>query len=666
MTPAAAVDTPAGVAWQPSARHLAESGVARLVRALGVDDYDALLDMATTDPARYWQTVCAFCDIAWDVAPSGYVDLAGGREFPRWFPGGRLNWVNTVLAWGERAATADGIAIASEDERGAVESVTYSELGPRVRRFAAALGALGVEAGDRVGLFMENGLDATVALLAIAYRGAVAVPLFSGFGAEAVVARLGAAEARVLLAAPSFERRGRAVELEGIVREAWTQLPALERVVWKGGPAAVRGARELAWDAFLAAGAGAAAAPASVDPDHPFLLIYTSGTTGKPKGIVHVHGGFPLKIAHDAVVHLDIGPGDAFSWPADIGWIAGTLVASCALLRGAKLVCYTGAPDVPDFSRMARLIERHRVTHYGAAPTLIRSLASHEAEALAGDRSSIRLLMTAGEGIDPEHFGWFQRHFGAGTAPLVNYTGGTEVSGALLASVVVRPIVASAFNSTSPGVAVDVVGPDGAPLTDAVGELAVRAPFVGMTRSFWRDDERYLETYWQTVPGLWIHGDLALRRGDGQLFLRGRSDDTLKVAGKRLGPAEVEEAVLRVEGVVEAAAIGVADPAKGERLVVFVTASAGIAAAGDALAARVTDAVAAALGRAFRPAAVHVVTQLPKTRSGKILRRVVRNLYAGLPPGDLSSLDDPAALDEVRRAAAHVTQIPAQSQGSKP
>jgi len=379
------------------------------------------------------------------------------------------------------------------------------------------------------------------------------------------------------------------------------------------------------------------------------MLIYTSGTTGKPKGIVHTHGGFPLKIAHDALVHFDLSPGDVFCWPADMGWIAGSLVLCSALLRGATLVCYSGGPDYPDWSRMSRLIERHRITHFGSAPTLIRGMASHENEALRGELSSVKLLITAGEGIAPEHFAWFQHHFGRGVCPLINYTGGTEASGALLGSVVVRPIVPSGFNSASPGVPVDIVAPDGSSLVDSVGELAVREPFLGMTRSFWRDDERYLDTYWRNIPGLWIHGDLALRHHDGQFFMRGRSDDTLKVAGKRLGPAEVEEVVIKVPGISEAAAIGVPDAERGERLVVFIVPDPQRTASFDDLEAQVAAQVEAQLGRPFRPSAVHRVSQFPKTRSSKTMRRVIRNLYCGNAPGDLSSLDNPASLEEIRK-----------------
>ncbi|MGE3773065.1 MAG: AMP-binding protein, partial [Gammaproteobacteria bacterium] len=433
--------------WQPSPAQLEHSGVARLLRHLGLRDYDALLAHALAAPEAYWRGVAECCDFVWDRAPAGYADLGAGREFPRWFPGARLNWVKSVLAWADRADGATRPALVEEHEDGRVETLDYATLRARVQALVAGLGEAGVAPGDRVGLLMENGIAATVSLLAVAAMGAVVVPLFSGFGADAVVARLSAAEARLLIASPSFQRRGRAVDLEGVVRAAWPQLPRLERVIWRSAPAAAMPpARECLLADLLHA---RPAALPSCSPDEPFMLIYTSGTTGKPKGIVHTHGGFPLKIAHDALVHLDVAPGDVFCWPADMGWIAGSLVLCSALLRGATLVCYSGGPDHPDWSRMSRLIERHRVTHFGSAPTLIRGLASHAREALQGEVSSVKLLVTAGEGIDPEHFTWFQRHFGRGVCPLINYTGGTEASGALLASVVVRPIVPSGFNSTS-------------------------------------------------------------------------------------------------------------------------------------------------------------------------------------------------------------------------
>ena len=639
--------------WHPGARELQSSGIAMLMRTLGVTRYEDLLALSTREPQRYWNEVTKYCAVAWDTPPQGYLDPASQPEFPHWFPGARLNWVDTVLAWGRRADTAQQLAVVAEREDGTVRSVTYSELDIRVREFAAAMAGLGIARGDRVGLLMENGIEATVSLLAVASLGAIVVPLFSGFGVDAIVARLAAAEATMIVGSTGFPRRGKRVDVETALREAWTRLPTVQRVVWKrSGDEPLRDSRDLDWHELARSAAGTTVAPLVLGPDDPFMVIYTSGTTGKPKGVVHTHGSFPIKVAHDAVVHFDVQPGDVFCWPADMGWIAGTLVLSCALLRGATLVCYDGAPDFPDWSRMSRLVERHKVTHFGSAPTLIRGMASHADVALSGDISSVRLLITAGEGIDPEHFTWFQQTFGRGTQPLINYTGGTEASGALLSSVVVRPIPPSGFNTVSPGVDADVVDAEGQSLTDSVGELVVRQPFVGMTQSFWRDDARYLDTYWRTIPGLWVHGDLAVRRTDGNFFMMGRSDDTLKVAGKRLGPAEVEEIVLELAEVAEAAAIGVSDADKGQKLVVFVVRAPGAAADAGEIQQRVAQHVDKRLGRPFRPSAVHVVGQLPKTRSSKIMRRVIRSVYCDTPAGDLSSLDNPAALDDIRGAAA--------------
>jgi acetyl-CoA synthetase len=645
--------------WRPGRRELEDSGVARLMHALGVARYEDLQALAIADPRRYWDGVTRYCRVVWDAPPAAYLDDSRGPAFPAWFPGARLNWVNTVLAWGRRAETAARTAIVAEREDGSRRSLSFAELDVQVREFACGLQGLGVARGDRVGLLMANGVEATISLLAIASLGAIVVPLFSGFGVDAIVARLSAAGASMVIASCGFQRRGRRVDVESALREAWTRLPSLARVVWwRTADEVLADARDADWHEVARSAAGRPIVPASVGPDDPFMIIFTSGTTGKPKGVVHTHGGFPIKIAHDAVVHFDVAPGDVFSWPADMGWIAGTLVLGCALLRGATLVCYDGAPDFPDWSRMSRLIERHRITHFGSAPTLIRGMASYEELSLQGDVSSVRLLITAGEGIDPEHFVWFQRRFGRGTQPLINYTGGTEASGALLASVVLRPIPPSGFNTVSPGVDVDVVDPGGQPLTDAVGELVVRRPFIGMTHSFWQDDERYLDTYWRTIPGIWVHGDLALRRADGNFFMMGRSDDTLKVAGKRLGPAEVEELVLSLPEVAEAAAIGVDDAQKGQRLVVFVVRAPGAQGAEGDLARQVTSLVEDQLGRPFRPAAVHCVAQLPKTRSSKVMRRVIRSVYCDTPAGDLSSLDNPAALDEIRAARLGLPRTP--------
>ena len=639
--------------WHPSHRQAEEAQVTAWVRAFGLADYDALHRHSLERPDDYWMRVINELGIVWSRRPDAYVSFDRGPEFPDWFPGGELNWVDTVLRWCDDPRMAGQRGVVAEQEDGTVQWLSYPELGEAVRRFAAGLRARGIGHGDRVGLLTENGVEATVSLLALAYVGAIVVPLFSGFGADAIISRLKPSAVSTLIATTGFHRRGRRVDLVPVVEEVARQLPSLQHIIWKGTDVPSSG---IDWQEVAATTEDGLPAE-RMSPSDPFMVIYTSGTTGKPKGAVHTHGGFPLKIAHDSLVHFNVGPGKVYCWPADMGWIAGTLVLSCALLRGATLVCYDGAPDYPDWSRMGRLVARHGVTHYGSAPTLIRGLAANEALALAGDRSTVELLITAGEGIDPEHFIWFQRRFGGG-APLINYTGGTEGSGALLSSVVVKPIRPSGFNTGSPGVDVGVADAGGNALVGEVGELVVRSPFVGMTHSFWQDDERYLDSYWRTLPGIWVHGDLAVRDRDGSFFMMGRSDDTLKVAGKRLGPAEVEEVVLELETVSEAAAIGVPDATKGEKLLVFIIIMPGWAGDGAQLADQVARHVADRLGKPFKPSRVHLVRQLPKTRSSKVMRRVIKRIWTDQPLGDLSALDNPGAIEEleaVRNAERSIT-----------
>lgn len=629
--------------WTPGHDIVENAQVTKLARTLGCADYDELYAFSLAEPQRYWDAVNRFCGIRWRHPYSSYADFSRGREFPVWFPGGRLNWTDTLLDHADDGP--DRPAVTGVTESGGTELLTYGALRASVKHFAGGLTAQGIGRGDRIGLLMENGTAATITFLAISYIGAIAVPLFSGFGSDAILARLQSCGASVLIVSAGFERRGKFVSTRQTVEAVRAAMPADMKIIQKVSPS---GPGDLwpgavNWDDLTRS--DALDEPEVMETSDPFMLIYTSGTTGKPKGTVHTHGSFPIKVAHDSAVHFNVSRSSTYCWPADMGWIAGALVLTSALSRGAHLVCYDGAPDYPDWGRLGRLIESHRITHFGSAPTLIRGLAANQAISTAADMSSVELLITAGESIAPEHFTWFQTRMGPGNSPVINYTGGSEASGALLSSVVTRPIPSGCFNARSPGVAVDVVNAEGHSIIGEVGELAVREPFIGMTQSFWRDDERYLDTYWNTLPGVWVHGDLAIRDADRNYVLVGRSDDTLKVAGKRVGPAEVEEIVVEIDGVNEVAVIGVDDPVKGQAIAVFLTAPNG---AGEGLVAEVGNRIRERLGKPFSPKAVYVVADLPKTRSSKIMRRVVRSIYSGQPAGDVSSLVNPEAIEAIR------------------
>jgi len=642
----------AGKIWIPTAEWIERACVTEITERIGAKDYSELYSFSLSNPGEYWAAVFEYLGTVWRRKPSDYVDRSLGKEFPKWFGDGRLNWVESVLQWGSAAGVADKAAIVCESEDGTIRTISYTRLAADVSGFAAGLRRLGVGRGDRVGLLMENGPEVVISFLAVSLVGAIAVPLFTGFTADPIVSRLTLCGAKSLIITSGFQRRGQWVSLNRVIEQVRARVPDLERVIVKSDHRAVGSlpAGSIDWKSVHANAEGGLAEEMSAND--PFMIVFTSGTTGKPKGTVHIHGGFPMRLSHDSAVHWNMRSDSVLLWPADIGWIGGHQMIVAALTRGATLVYYDGAPDYPDWDRMPRVVERHRVTHYGAPPTMIRGQAAHFSRP-AADVSSIRLLMTAGEVIDAEHFLWFQRAFGRGECPIINYTGGTEASGALLANVVVRPIVPGGFNAVSPGVSLDVFDDHGRSVTGQIGELVLREPFVGMTQSFWNDRERYLETYWARFPGVWAHGDLARRDIDGNYFLLGRSDDTLKIAGKRVGPAEVEETVLSSEFIAEAAAIGLPDSLKGQKLVVFVVRTPGKAELRDSdVSGLVSQLLEERMGKPFRPDVVHVVAELPKNRSRKVMRRLIRDACMEHPPGDLTSLENPHSLDGIRQARA--------------
>jgi acetyl-CoA synthetase len=587
------------------------------------------------------------------------LDARRGPEWATWWGGGAFNYA--VAATRPRAVRdPDGGAVAWEGEDGTVRTLTNAALADAVDRAARMFAAQGVKRGDRVGVFLPMLPETVVATLALSRLEAIFTPIFSGYGAPAVATRLNDCEASVLVTADGFLRRGSRVPMKQAADEAVAQSPSVKRVIVVpriGDREAVPWDpdRDRWWDEAIAAADDAGAPPAvlpdATDPETPYMLIYTSGTTGRPKGAVHVHGGFPIKAAEDLAHTFDLRRGDALFWFTDLGWMMGPWAIEGSLLLGARIVLYEGAPDFPGPDRIWSIAARHGVTHLGVSPTVVRALIPHGVNPVhAHDMSALRVLGSTGEPWDPDSWSWLFREVGRGRTPIVNYSGGTEVSGGIVGCNLLSPIRPASFNGPCPGMAADVVGPDGEPVRGDVGELVIRRPHPGQTRGFWNDPERYLDTYWRRWPGTWVHGDWALIDDDGYWYIRGRSDDTLKVAGKRVGPAEVEAAATAHPSVVEAAAIGVPHEVKGEAIVVVVTLRRGETHDSE-LRASIAQRVVDDLGKTLRPEAVVVVPALPKTRSGKIMRRVVRAAYLGLDPGDLSALDDPSTIAAIAATA---------------
>ena len=655
--------------WRPDPASLADHRATRLLARAGEPSLESLQARAVADPAWFWGEAVDDLELVWQRPWSSVLDLAGGVELPRWWAGGAFDHAGAVLARWSEPGLRDAEALAWEGDDGAVLTRTGSALVAEVDAAADRFAAHGIGDGTRVGVFLPMLPETVITLLALGRLRAVFTPLFSGYAAPAVAARLRAFEATHLVTADGFRRRGGVIDMASVVRDAVDDAPSVRRVlvVERLGGEAAREAgladpvRDARWSDGPSAEQAAALPPAErraglVDPETPYMVIYTSGTTGAPKGTVHVHGGFPVKAAQDLAHTFDLRRGDALCWITDLGWMMGPWAISGALLLGARLVLFEGAPDFPDAGRVWRLVERHRVTHLGISPTLIRALLVHGDEpALAADRSSLRVLGSTGEPWNPDPWWWLFTVAGGGRVPIVNYTGGTEISGGILGATSLRPIRPTSFNGPCLGMAADVLAPDGSTVVDEVGELAIRQPWPGMTRGFWggtpADTERYLDTYWRRVPGTWIHGDWAVRDRDGFWYLHGRSDDTLKVAGKRVGPAELEAVAVAHPAVVEAAAIGVPDEVKGEVPVVLVVCRKDTTIEAETLAREVTAAIVANMGKPTKPAAVVRVPDLPRTRSGKIMRRVARAAWLGLDPGDLSALENPAAVAAIGEAA---------------
>ena len=622
----------------------------RFARRHGIDEYAELVRRSQDEPEWFWDAVVQHLPIEFAEPYERVLDDRRGPEWATWFLGGRLNiaW-NCVGRWAVR--TPDALAVAGETEDGRIRRLTYAELWRETCRFASGLRSLGVEPGDRVALCLPMVAEAAVALHACALIGAVSVPIFSGLAAPAVAARLADAEAKAVVTADGTLRRGKAVMLKATLDEALRDVPSVTSVVVLerlGERAIAASGRDVSWS-DLVHGQPDHLEPEPFDSEHPCYLGYTSGTTGRPKGALHVTGGLLVKIAEEAAFQTDVRPSDKLYWVTDLGWLMGLWEIMGANALGAAVVLAEGAPTPPP-NRTWALCERHDVTVLGLSPTLVRGLMPYGEEPVrAHDLSSLRILASTGEPWNPEPYDWLSRVVGGDRLPIINISGGTEVGACFLSPTPATPIKPCSLGGPALGMAVDVFDQEGRPLRDEVGELVCRKPWPSMTRGVWRDPERYLEAYWRRFPGVWTHGDWALVDDEGYWFLFGRSDDTLNIAGKRVGPAEIESALVGHPAVSEAGVAGVPHEVKGETPWCFCVLVPGTPPSTD-LQDEVATSVVEALGKSFKPERVVFVDALPKTRSAKIVRRVLRAVVAGEDPGDLSSLEEPSVVAAIREA----------------
>jgi acetyl-CoA synthetase len=641
----------AGYAWFPDEAIRRNANWTAFLRETNLGSYADLLARADADPEWFWNALIRHVGFRFIKPYSKVLDLSDGMAFAKWCVDGTTNLTLSCLEKNLEQGRAAKTYLVWQGEDGAERSWTYAELVRETDRVVAALKALGLGRGDVIGLYMPLMPEAAAALFAVARIGAIIMPLFSGFGADAIATRLNDGEAKAVITVDGCYRRGRRIAMKPVMDEALTKVPSVRHVVVIsrfGDAVDLLAGRDHRLE-DLVPDVPPASQAEELPADTPFMLVYTSGTSGKPKGTVHTHVSLPIKTQEDFQLCFDLKESDSMVWMTDMGWLVGPIQILATALAGATLIMAEGAPDYPGPDRLWRLVDRHKATFLGMGPTLARVLMRHGADIPRQfDLSSIRIVASTGEPWDETSWSWVFDTICRRRAPLMNYSGGTEMGGGIVCTNVLYPIKPGSFAGPIPGTGGDILDEDGNQVPPGVtAELVMTRPCIGLTRGIWKAPERYLE-YWQRIPNTWVHGDWASRDADGVWYIHGRSDDTLKIGGKRTGPAEIESVLMATGQVSDAAVVGIPDATTGSAVAIAVVP---IEHAAANLADILARAVVAGHGTPFRPKRTLLVAELPKTRNMKTMRRLVRSALTGEAPGDLSALVNPAAFEALKRAA---------------
>ncbi|MFW9974552.1 MAG: AMP-binding protein [Candidatus Thorarchaeota archaeon] len=624
----------------------------RFMRHHGIKTFDQLIQRSTEDVAWFTDALLKYLNIEFYKPYDKIVDLSKGIAWPQWCVNGKMNIVHNCLDKYMGTNNEEQLALIWEGEDGATSSMTYGDLYLEVNKTANALRQLGLGLGDPIGIYMPMVPETVVALLSIAKIGGIILPLFSGFGVDAIVERLADADTKALFTVDGAVRRQKVIPMKPVADEAAKRIPTLEHMIVLNlaGVSTTMEPNRDHWWRELVTNQSTSASTEITNAESPLMIIYTSGTTGLAKGAVHTHCGFPVKSAQDMSFGTDLHQGERIWWNSDLGWMMGPWLIFGALILGGTFLLYDGAPDYPGPGRMWEVVEKHEISILGVSPTLIRLLMTHGIDPVKSyNLSSLRYFGSTGEPWNPDPWMWLFEKVGNKRIPIINYSGGTEISGGIVMGNPLLPLKACAFSGPCPGIAADVFDEDGKPVRNKVGELVIKSPWIGMTRGFWKNPERYENTYWSRWKNTWVHGDFAAIDSDGLWYILGRSDDIIKVAGKRFGPAEAESVLVSHPAVAEAATIGVPHKIKLNELVVFCVLNPGVEPS-EELREELKQSVAIAMGKPLTPRDVLFVSDLPKTRNAKVMRRMIRAAYLGENPGDTSSLVNPEAVEEIRRA----------------
>ncbi len=632
------------IIWQPSKELIENSKLTKFIQHCKLNNYDELEKKSFSDPGWLWDNVIRFSDLKFYKPYSKILDESKGTPWTRWCIGGKTNIVLNCIDRHKDKEFFKNTFIFAEREDGKESSITYEEFDKQISKIGNTLKINGFKKGDVIALYMPQFIETYIAYFAILKIGCVVLPLFSGYGSKAVIERLNIAKAKGIFTVEKTFRKAKEIRMFDQIKNELDQVISLEKIFLLGKE---KGKKIFNWENFQNVSDNLKTE--ETDAEDPAIIHFTSGTTGKPKGCVYTHIGLVAKMSFDEGVLADFKQTDIHLCMADMGWMVGSKSATIASAHGAQMVIAEGVPDFPDEVRFWKLIEKYKVSWTEISPALIRAQMIKDEKLFKDlDLSSLRMICTGGEPWTEKPWKWLFQIIGKSKVPIMNSAGGTEVSGSILHCCLHRPFKVGSFNAPIPGMSADILNLDGQKVsTNEMGELVMRKSSIGLTKSLWNDDKRYIDNYWSVIKDYWVHGDLASRDADGHWYLHGRSDDTIKVSGKRIGPSELESVIVKSGKAKEVAAVGIPDANKGSKIILSIVP----AENNDQKESFFEDLVIKDLGKSFKPDKVIFVKDLPKTRNMKIMRRVIKSCLANQDPGDLSTLLNPESVEEIRSHA---------------
>jgi len=630
----------------PTKKQIQESNIFQFMQKHNISSLEELSQKAKDDLEWFWQSVDKDIGIIWDVPYTKTLDVSKGIAWSKWFVNGKTNiYKSSVEKFAKQNPQKIAYHFVSED--GQTSKISYSELNSKVSKLANGLKSLGVKKGDVIAIYLPMIEEAILAILAASKIGAIQTVIFSGYSSESLHVRLQDCKAKILFISDGFYRKGKPVSQKQTLEIAIKDTVIEKTIVvsYKGIDNYEESEKIIFYDKLVSS-QNILCNTEILDSEDPLFILYTSGTTGKPKGVIHTHGGFSVFAGHQVAYLIDMNKNDILFWPADIGWITGLVWNVYGLLiMGASAVIYDGALDFPTTDRIWKMLSDYQATIFGISPTAVRMFKKNNVEPLKSHLlDKIKNIPTTGEPLDNDSWWWLFEKVGNKKIPIMNLSGGTEIGGAMLSVFPGMKLKPSTVGIPVPGMNLDVFDDNGNSIQKQNGFLVIKSPWPAMTRGLLNDNERYIETYWSRFENVWFHGDYVYVDEDNLWYMRGRTDDVINISGHRMSTAEIEHTVISHKKISDAASIAIPDDITGEAIVVFFVTDDKLEIG---LESEISNYVSEKIGKFARPKLVFQLSDLPKTRTGKIMRRLLKSKLLGKDLGDLSSLENPNVLDEI-------------------